>query len=181
MTDAEIEALYLRHRRPFIAWAAKQFGLAQEDALDVYQEAIIAFVRNVRAGRYDPAASEPSTYLFAIGRNQALNALRRRKGRDARNVSDLRIAHSPESEQRHDEEHNAHLIAGGMAALSEKESPTATSLFSRKTWRVRSMRPSPNCSFTGPRTPRPRPSSRDCIRREPSAVTLRRWTRARIS
>jgi len=121
MTDAEIEALYLRHRRPFIAWAAKQFGLAQEDALDVYQEAIIAFVRNVRAGRYDPAASEPSTYLFAIGRNQALNALRRRKGRDARNVSDLRIAHSPESEQRHDEEHNAHLIAGGMAALSEKE------------------------------------------------------------
>ncbi len=121
MTDPEIERIYLRYRSSFLAWSAKRFGLSKDEALDVYQEAIIAFTRNVRTGRFDPSASEPSTYLFAIGRNQALNVLRDRKGQVAHQQSILHIAHPPESEQRHDEEYTTHLISAGMRTLSEKE------------------------------------------------------------
>lgn len=121
MTDPEIERIYLRYRSAFLAWAGKQFGVSRDEAMDVYQDAIVAFVRNVREGRYDPSASEPSTYLFAIGRNLALNALRRRNGQADHDLSRLHIAHPAESELAHDQEHTAHLIAHGMARLTDKE------------------------------------------------------------
>lgn len=121
MTDQEIERIYLRYRSAFLAWSRKQFGLPKDDALDVYQEAIIAFTRNVREGKFDPSTTEPSTYLFAIGRNHALNTVRRRKGQPALDASVLHIAHPPENEQWHDEAHRTHLIGHGMKALTEKE------------------------------------------------------------
>ena len=121
MTDKEIEQIYLRHRSSFLTWSAKQFGLSRDEALDIYQEAIIAFTRNVRTGKFDPAASEPSTYLFAIGRNHALHLLRRRNGRGIQDLSRLHIAHPSESEHHHEQEHTSYLISSGMAALSEKE------------------------------------------------------------
>lgn len=121
MTDQEIEHIYLRHRSAFLGWSAKQFGLSREDALDIYQEAIVAFTRNVRAGKFVPSASEPSTYLFAIGRNQALNLIRSRNSGRAEEDVALRIAHPPETDQLHEDEHNAHLISTGMRSLSDKE------------------------------------------------------------
>ena len=121
MTDPEIERIYLRFRSPFLSWVGKQYGVSKDEALDIYQEAIIAFVRNVREGRYDPSASEPSTYLFAIGRNHALNAIRRRKGLADQDTDQLHIAHPSESELAHEHEHTAQVVAHGMAALTDKE------------------------------------------------------------
>lgn len=122
MTDAEIERIYLHHRPVFKAWVLKQFGLRDEEALDVYQEAIVAFVRNVRNGKYDPTSCEPSTYLFAIGRNLALKAIRAQRisGRTAL-IAAVEPMHVPEYERMADELHERVLIEGGLARLSERE------------------------------------------------------------
>lgn len=121
MGDQEIERVYLNHRAAFKAWARKNFGLDENDALDVYQEATMAFVRNVRSGKLDPSLGEPSTYLFAIGRNLALKHLRQRK----HVVGDPTLRIEPttpaEPEELAQQEHALHLVNTGMAQLTEKE------------------------------------------------------------
>ncbi|MBL7958175.1 MAG: sigma-70 family RNA polymerase sigma factor [Flavobacteriales bacterium] len=122
MTDQEIERIYLRHRTPFKAWAVKQFSLRDEEALDVYQEAIVTFVRNVRNGKYDPTSCEPSTYLFAIGRNLALKAIRAQRNNGGNNVLEVpEPVQIPEYERLTDELHAKDVLARGMEHLSEKE------------------------------------------------------------
>ena len=122
MTDEEIETLYLRHRRPFLGWSAKQFKLGGEDALDIYQEAMIAFVRNVRSGKVAELDCEPSTYLFAIGRNIALKHLRTRKGFElSTGHAVLEPSQNAEHDTLSDELHAQELIARGMHHLTEKE------------------------------------------------------------
>ncbi|MFN8350182.1 MAG: sigma-70 family RNA polymerase sigma factor [Flavobacteriales bacterium] len=121
MTDQEIGALYLKHRRSFLGWAVRTYGLSEEEALDIYQEATVAFVRNVRSGKLDDLLCEPSTYLFAIGRNLALKSLRvqRHAGRTA--AMEALDAVAPEHERLEDELHAQHVLAQGMGLLTEKE------------------------------------------------------------
>lgn len=122
MTDKEIERIYRRHRPAFMAWAAKNFDLGEDAALDVYQEASVVFVRNIRLGKLDRTACEPSTYLFAIGRNLALKHLRHRKAHALPvSMAVLEPAVAPEQEVLAQEEHSRLLITQGMANLSEKE------------------------------------------------------------
>lgn len=122
MSDKEIELIYLGHRPAFKAWAAKNFGLTEADALDVYQEATVAFVRNVRLGKLDTTACEPSTYLFAIGRNLALNHIRLNNSRSGSGILSVHEpAQAPEQDLNAEEEHSLHLISRGMAKLSMKE------------------------------------------------------------
>ena len=121
MTDKEIERVYLQHRTLFLSWSVKRFGLSKDEALDVYQEAIVAFTRNVRGDKFNPTSSVPSTYLFAIGRNLALNTIRSRRSDHWEDVPRLHIAHPPESDRLFEEQHKVHLIDNGMKALTEKE------------------------------------------------------------
>ena len=122
MSDKEIERIYLDHRSAFKAWAGRTFGLSGADAQDVYQEAIVAFVRNVRNGRHDPSSCAPGTYLFALGRNLALKHLRRDKDALTNGLQLVLPAPDPSSvEERMDEEHEQHLIQLGMAQLTDRE------------------------------------------------------------
>ena len=122
MTDQQIEHIYLQHRIAFQSWAYRKFGLNAHAALDVYQEAVVVFVRNVRNGRFDPAACEPATYLYAIGRNMALKHVRDRK--DHLNADDPEVDIDPippEVEAVLKDQHEQHLIRSGMARLTERE------------------------------------------------------------
>ncbi len=122
MTDQEIERIYLHHRTPFKVWAVKHFSLRDEEALDVYQEAIVAFVRNVRNSRYDPTSCTPATYLFAIGRNLALKAIRAQRNNGRNDVLGvLEPTQKPEYELLTEELHTKDVLARGMEHLSEKE------------------------------------------------------------
>ncbi|MEA1787270.1 sigma-70 family RNA polymerase sigma factor [Arenibacter sp. GZD96] len=58
-------------------WIKRNNG-NDEDALDVFQEAIIVFYKNVMSGNYEQK-SKISTYLFEICKRQWLNHLNRRK------------------------------------------------------------------------------------------------------
>lgn len=122
MSDPEIEQLYLLHKQRFTAWALRQFRLAGEDALEVYQEAVVAFVRNVRNGRFDPASCEPATYLYAIGRNLALKRLRDHKDHlDLGGPEASEVYIDPEFDGLMQEAHDQHMLKEGMARLTERE------------------------------------------------------------
>lgn len=122
MTDQEIEHLYLQHRPRFISWAGRCFRLGAQDALDLYQDAIVVFVRNVRVGRLDLAACTPPTYLFAIGRNLALKRLRDGKRTLAPDELDDELLSVPaDLDELMREEHDQYLVRKGLARLSDRE------------------------------------------------------------
>ncbi len=58
-------------------WVRQNNG-NDDDALDLFQEAVMVFYRKVMANEYE-LKSKISTYLFGVARNQWLNQLNRRK------------------------------------------------------------------------------------------------------
>ncbi len=66
--DAALRRIYRTWRDDFIALFARQSSLDREDLADVFQEACIALVENVRSGRLVEMTSTVKTYTFASGR-----------------------------------------------------------------------------------------------------------------
>jgi len=71
-----LQQLY-RHMGMVKSWVGQNNG-NEDDALDVFQEAIIVFYKNVMGGNYQ-LQSKISTYLFEVSKRQWLNQLNRRK------------------------------------------------------------------------------------------------------
>ena len=71
-----LQQLY-RHMGMVKSWVGQNNG-NEDDALDVFQEAIIVFYKNVMGGNYK-LQSKISTYLFEVSKRQWLNQLNRRK------------------------------------------------------------------------------------------------------
>ncbi len=69
--------LYETQRTPFVNWLRRKYSLSEEDALDVYQESILAVYRNILDNKLDNMKSGISTYLFAVGKNIWLNRHRK--------------------------------------------------------------------------------------------------------
>lgn len=65
--QAAIKTLYLANKKPFMLFAAR-YQMDEDDLLDIYQDAIIAFCENAKKGKLDHLKSGISTYLFAIGK-----------------------------------------------------------------------------------------------------------------
>ncbi len=87
MTDVEklkrrdtetMERLYSTHRSGFIMFATK-YALANEDILDIYQDAFVALVENAEKGKLDTLATELKTYLFAIGKYMIFSKLKKNR------------------------------------------------------------------------------------------------------
>lgn len=72
-----LEELYLVHRDAFVQWLRQKYNCSQEEALEVYQDTILAFYRNVLNGKVSQLSSSLKTYLYAIGKN-TLQAKRRK-------------------------------------------------------------------------------------------------------
>ena len=62
-----LEKIYLDHREGFINFA-KKYNVKIEDAIDIYQDAILILRENAINGRIDDLKSNVSTYLYAIGK-----------------------------------------------------------------------------------------------------------------
>lgn len=65
--DESIEKIYNDCRSTFLSFAAK-YGIKDYEAIDIYQEAIVAFIEQVRKGKINELKSAVSTYLIAIGK-----------------------------------------------------------------------------------------------------------------
>lgn len=71
---AVLESVYIQHKAEFLLFAAR-FSMSSEDALDVYQDTVVAFYENIVSGKLVKLSSSLKTYLFAIGKYQIYNRL----------------------------------------------------------------------------------------------------------
>lgn len=63
-----LEELYVAHRAAFITYATRQLYATEEDAADCFQDAVIAFYKNIKSGRLVELTCAIRTYLFGIGK-----------------------------------------------------------------------------------------------------------------
>ncbi|MBT8394590.1 MAG: sigma-70 family RNA polymerase sigma factor [Bacteroidia bacterium] len=70
-----LESIYNENRIPFLHFA-KKYSLSEEDVIDIYQEAIIAFRDNVVNGKVNDLKCSVRTYLFSIGKFMIFKKIR---------------------------------------------------------------------------------------------------------
>jgi len=73
-----LKSVYLEHKSAFIGFA-KTYNINDEDALDIYQDAIIALRENALKGHLDDLKSGLKTYLFSIGKYMCYKRLKEKK------------------------------------------------------------------------------------------------------
>lgn len=71
-----LESVYRKFRGEFLGFG-RRYQASDEDILDAFQDAIIAFYENVSEGKIDSLSSSVKTYIFSIGKYQLLNKIKR--------------------------------------------------------------------------------------------------------
>ena len=74
--SAALEKIYNDNREAFINFS-KKYNIEKYDAVDIYQDAIIALQENIITGKIDHLNSSISTYLFAIGKYKIFHSQRK--------------------------------------------------------------------------------------------------------
>lgn len=82
--------LYKNYRKEFFSWSYKRFNISETDAVDIFQDAVVVFYRNVMDGKISDLTSSTKTYLFSIGKNLVLQKFRKEK-REVHFETDLDI------------------------------------------------------------------------------------------
>ena len=83
-----LEKIYVENREGFIN-VSKKYNIEEQDAVDIYQDAIIVLRDNAVNGRIDALQSNISTYLFAIGKYKIYHNFRIRSREDLKDDVDL--------------------------------------------------------------------------------------------
>lgn len=77
--DEGLVYLYKTHRDEFRQWAIRRYRVDSDLVLDAFQDAILALRFNMTQGKVEGIKSSLKTYLFAIGKNQLFNRLKKSK------------------------------------------------------------------------------------------------------
>jgi RNA polymerase sigma-70 factor (ECF subfamily) len=72
----EVVTFYDRYKKDFVRWAIRKFPVTKDDALDIFQDTMIALLKNIRKGKIEKFDYSVKSYLFAIGRNLLLNKVK---------------------------------------------------------------------------------------------------------
>lgn len=75
--QSELGKVYEQHRREFLQWIRKEYQCSDDDAKDIYQLTTLIFYENIKSGKLQRLVSSTKTYLFGIGKNIALQAMRK--------------------------------------------------------------------------------------------------------
>ncbi|MBL7856998.1 MAG: sigma-70 family RNA polymerase sigma factor [Cyclobacteriaceae bacterium] len=75
--QAELGLIYEEYRLEFIQWIMKEYHCSIDDSKDIYQVTILIFYDNVRQGKLERLVSSVKTYLYGIGKNIALETIRK--------------------------------------------------------------------------------------------------------
>lgn len=70
--------IYETYRNDFVSWAIHNHQVSVEEAKDVFQESVIALYKNVNADKLESLEVSIKTYVFSIGKNIILNAIKRK-------------------------------------------------------------------------------------------------------
>lgn len=79
--QAPLGALYTQYRGEFLGWSQQRYKVPEEVAIDIFQDVMVIFFRNVSQGKLTHLNSSIKTYLFGIGKNLLRRHLQR-KGRE---------------------------------------------------------------------------------------------------
>lgn len=90
-----LKSVYLEHKSAFGGFA-KSYNIDNEDALDIYQDVIIALRENALKGHLDNLKSGLKTYLFSIGKYMIYKRLKEKQK--------LHLVHSMEESNDFDEQ-----------------------------------------------------------------------------
>ncbi len=69
--------VYQKYRREFLQWIRKEYQCSDDDGKDIYQLTILIFHDNIKSGKLQHLVSSVKTYLFGIGKNIALETMRK--------------------------------------------------------------------------------------------------------
>ncbi|MCX6226166.1 MAG: sigma-70 family RNA polymerase sigma factor [Bacteroidia bacterium] len=114
-----LENIYTMYRRGFIEWTTATYRISTDQALDLYQQTILAFYENILSGKLNGVKSSIKTYLYAIGKNKVYE-LYRYHGR-IRNISST----TPDYEEisGDDPEYNERLLELSKVCLNKLGDP----------------------------------------------------------
>ena len=117
-----IDQLYLQHRTAFVTYAQRQLYATEEDAADCFQDAVIAFYKNIVSGRLEELTCSIRTYLFSIGKRLVY---RRNQQRNRERPTDHEEGIHPADEldwsliDRFEHDHQRQTLQTAMAKLGE--------------------------------------------------------------
>ncbi len=115
-SDLTISELYRVFRNEFLIFV-ERISKNQEVNLDCFQEAVISVYENLRNNKITQDKSTVKTYLFAIGKNNVLNAIKKKKDLPLNEGAEL----IPEQGSRSEESsYRKTLLLSGMDQLGEK-------------------------------------------------------------
>jgi RNA polymerase sigma-70 factor (ECF subfamily) len=77
--QAELAWIYEEYRQEFLQWIGKEYRCSSDDCKDIYQLTILIFHDNIKQGKLEHLVSSVKTYLFGIGKNIALENMRKEK------------------------------------------------------------------------------------------------------
>jgi RNA polymerase sigma factor (sigma-70 family) len=122
-----LDELYRQHRGAFLTYAQRQLYATEEDAADCFQDAVIAFYKNIVSGKLEVLTCGIRTYLFAIGKRLVY---RRNQQRQRESPTDpdagIGLGNDPSSEldmsllNRFEDDHRKKMLADGLAKLGEE-------------------------------------------------------------
>lgn len=150
-----LDELYVRHREAFLNYAQRQLYATEDDAADCFQDAVIAFYKNIVSGRLVELTCGIRTYLFAIGKRLVYrkNQLRHREmpsdpdagiglGNDPAGELDMSLLN------RFEDDHRKALLAGALAKMGDTCRELLT-LFYYHRYPIESIQNSLNLSSPG--------------------------------
>ena len=115
-----IDQLYIQHRNAFVTYAQRQLYATEEDAADCFQDAVIAFYKNIVSGRLQELTCSIRTYLFSIGKRLVY---RRNNQRQRERPTDHEEGIGPADEldwsliDRFEQAHNREMLQQAMDRL----------------------------------------------------------------
>ncbi len=73
-----LDQFYKSHRTEFIKWAYKYYSLAPDEAIDIYQDAVIVLFENHQKGKLQELRSTVKTYFYGIAKNMIFVYLKKK-------------------------------------------------------------------------------------------------------
>lgn len=95
-SETAFTSVYENNRELFLNFGRK-YGLGEDDLLDVYQDAYIAFFENIQNRKLVVLKSSISTYLISIGKYKIMERLRK-NNKQVNNEVILNLVHETDDE-----------------------------------------------------------------------------------
>lgn len=74
--EEAIVDLYNKYKGEFVKWSYRRYQINGDDALDIFQDTMIAFYESIQSGKLNQITYHVKTYLFAMAKNLIFNKLK---------------------------------------------------------------------------------------------------------